>query len=341
MSQVLLVAILLAQSELHPQPAAAAEFVTARGPFRQFRSAVPPGVNNTQFSIDALAQQENDKKPAAAAAAPKFSVVLTPDTMAAHGFHIHLEVFDQAAKLPTGRMPPEGPIRVSVHFDPVKGPAIKPFKSSPLDDAAFLVVREGDAVLLSAPVSIKPWVGNEGGLYVRFSTQKDLLPKTQLVLDKDRLVDGLGSFTVDLKAFIKEASPQAAGDAAPASKSVNQFPDSLIETELLRTPPNGFERNNFYLYIRPQRADLEVTARCYLWKDGQNVGRFPLARVDNEHGRIPSEMDRGRLLFRVECLADEFVAESYISLTIIDEKADKPLPGVKISLKDAAHWRGP
>jgi hypothetical protein len=186
-------------------------------------------------------------------------------------------------------------------------------------------------------VPIKLWVGNEGGLYLRFSTQKELLPKTQLVLVKD----GLGPFAVDLQAFIQEKPPQADGGEAPADRSVNQFPDSLIETELLRTPPNGFKRNNFYLYIRPQRGDLLVSARCFLWKDGQNVGRFPLARVDNEHGRVPSDKDQGRLLFRVECLADEYVAESYISLTIIDEKANKPLPGVKISLKDAAHRRGP
>ena len=267
------------------------------------------------------------------------SVVLTPDTMKANGFHLHCEVFDQSAKLPTGRMPPEGPIRVTVHFDPMQGPAIEPFALSRLDDKAFLVVREGDKVLLTAPVPIKPWVGNEGGLYVRFSTQKDLLPKAQLVLDKDKLVDGLGSFTVDLKAFIKEASAQAEGGAAPAAKSLNRFPDSLIETELLRTPPNGFERNSFYLYVEPQRANLLVTARCYLWKDGQNVGRFPLARVDNEHGRVPSQKDRGRLQFRIECLAEEFFFESYINLTIIDEKTGKSLPGVKVLLKDAALWR--
>ncbi|HZL88805.1 MAG TPA: hypothetical protein VFB96_10565, partial [Pirellulaceae bacterium] len=137
----------------------------------------------------------------------------------------------------------------------------------------------------------------------------------------------------------KEASAQAEGGAAPAAKSLNRFPDSLIETELLRTPPNGVKRNTFYLYVEPQRANLLVTARCYLWKDGRNVGRFPLQRVDNEHGRVPSQRDRGRLQFRVECLAEEFVAESYISVTIMDEKAGKTLPGVKVSLQDAAHWR--
>lgn len=37
------------------------------------------------------------------------------------------------------------------------------------------------------------------GLYVRFSAQKELLPKTQLVLDKDGQ-----TLTLDLKTFIKE-----------------------------------------------------------------------------------------------------------------------------------------
>lgn len=77
-------------------------------------------------------------------------------------------------------------------------------------------------------------------------------------------------------------------DAQPSrkttgEKSVQQFQDSLIETEL-RTPPNGFQWNNFYLYVQPQRGDLQVTARCFLWQNGQNVGRIPLARARSCRG---------------------------------------------------------
>lgn len=132
-------------------------------------------------------------------AAPE-SVLLTPDTMAEHGFHIECALFDETTRKGALPTPGSAPIRVSVHFDYMKGPAIKEFKSSVLGETAFLVVRDGDAALLRVPVEIKPWVGNEGGLYVRFWTRKELLPKAQLVLDKG----GPGSFTVDLKAFVKE-----------------------------------------------------------------------------------------------------------------------------------------
>jgi hypothetical protein len=125
--------------------------------------------------------------------------VLTPDTMAEYGFHIECVLFDQTTKNVARPTPATAPIRVSVHFDNMKGPAIKEFESSVLDEAAFLVVRDGDAALLNVPVQIKPWVGNEGGLYVRFWTQKDLLPKAQLVLDKG----GPASFIVDLSASIE------------------------------------------------------------------------------------------------------------------------------------------
>jgi hypothetical protein len=141
-------------------------------------------------------------------AAPE-SVVLTPETMAEHDYHLHVEVVDQTARKDARQTPPTGPIRVSVHFNPTKGPAIEAVKSSPLGGygdwgaSSFVVVREGDAVQLSVPVHITPWDGNEGGLYVRFSTQKDLLAKSQLVMYEEG-ERGPRWVTVDLKAFIKE-----------------------------------------------------------------------------------------------------------------------------------------
>ncbi len=142
------------------------------------------------------------------AAAPE-TVVLTPETMAEHGYHLHVDLFDQTTRKVARQLPPTGPIRVSVHFNDIKGPAIKAVKSSPLGGfgdwggSAFLVLREADAVQLSVPVHITPWVGNEGGLYVRFSTQKESLAKTQLVLYEEG-ERGPRFVTVDLKAFIDE-----------------------------------------------------------------------------------------------------------------------------------------
>jgi hypothetical protein len=141
------------------------------------------------------------------AAAPE-SVVLTPATMAEHGYHIHVELFDQTTRKDR-QAPPTGPIRVSVHFDDRKGPAIKSVKSGPLNGygdwgaSSFVVMREGDDVRFSVPVHVTPWEGNEGGLYVRFSTQTDLLAKTQLVMYEEG-ERGPRWVTVDLKAFIEK-----------------------------------------------------------------------------------------------------------------------------------------
>jgi hypothetical protein len=142
------------------------------------------------------------------AAAPE-SVLLTPQTMALHGYHLHVDLFDQTTRNVSPPMPPSGLIRVSVHFSETKGPAIKAVKSGPFGGYgdwganSFLVVREGDEVRFSVPVHITPWEGNEGGRYVRFSTQKDLLSKTQLVMYEEG-ERGPRWVTVNLQAFIEE-----------------------------------------------------------------------------------------------------------------------------------------
>ena len=125
------------------------------------------------------------------------------------------------------------------------------------------------------------------------------------------------------------------------SDSVRSQPKSMLEYELLRSPEQTYRRTTIRLYVKPLREDALVTARFHVCKGGEDLGRFPLQRLDKEKGRGLSIKDDGRILFMAECLAEEFVNESFVQLTVKDERSGKPLPGVRIHLKDAAIWKGP
>ena len=66
------------------------------------------------------------------------------------------------------------------------------------------MVRDGDAVQQSMPLSVKVDPGNEVHLYTHFSTKRDLLPKTQLVFD-ELGENGKHTFVVNRKHFIRES----------------------------------------------------------------------------------------------------------------------------------------
>jgi hypothetical protein len=134
---------------------------------------------------------------------------------------------------------------------------------------------------------------------------------------------------------------RAAPTEEKSSDSVRSEPRSMLEYELLRTPQRKHERTTIWLYVKPQREEVSVTARLHLCKGGEDLGRFPLQRLDKEKGRVLSAKDDGRILFMAECLAEEFVQESFLHLTVKDERSGTQLPGVRISLKDAVIWKGP
>ncbi len=129
------------------------------------------------------------------------------------------------------------------------------------------------------------------------------------------------------------------GDEPQEAKVVSR-PESKLAYELLRTTQKPYRRTTIWLYVKPE-ADVSVTARCHLCKGGEDLGRFPLSRLDNEPGRVKNVKDDGRLLFMVECLAEPFTAESYISLRVTEGKTGKILPGLSIPIKQAAFWNGP
>jgi hypothetical protein len=125
------------------------------------------------------------------------------------------------------------------------------------------------------------------------------------------------------------------GDPVPSP------PKLMLEYELLRTPPHNYGRTTLWLYVKPQREEISVTARCHIGKTGEDLGRFPLQRLEKENGRVLSVKDDGRILFMAECLAEEFIKESFIYLTVKDERSGEVLPGMKVPLKDAVIWQGP
>lgn len=133
------------------------------------------------------------------AAAPE-PVLLTPDTIAEHGYHLQCVVVDQAESKDAQLARPSGPALVRLRFRPLSA---KSFKDLETIKAVSLVVREGDAVLLNMPLRAEPDPSNWVSLFVRFSTQKDLLRKMQLVFDDDGQ-HGRRTFVTDLKAFIEE-----------------------------------------------------------------------------------------------------------------------------------------
>ena len=138
----------------------------------------------------------------AVAAAPE-SMLLTPDTVAEHGYHFRC-IVDQPDRGRAQPTRPTGPLRVRLRFGLVqKGRYAVSAADLQAIRAIFLVVRDGDAVQLSIPLSVEVDPGNVIHLYSEFTTQRDLLSKMQLVFDEvgER---GPRTFIVPLAAFIEQ-----------------------------------------------------------------------------------------------------------------------------------------
>ncbi len=135
-------------------------------------------------------------------------------------------------------------------------------------------------------------------------------------------------------AQVALGSPPAKDDKTAPNKP------KVLEYELLRTPEKTYQRTTMWLYVKPLRPDIVVTARFFLIKDGTDFGRFKLRRLDTDSGRVSTEKDDGRMLFSAECLAEEFTKESRISLSVHDAKTNKPVTGVTVPLNSAVVRRG-
>lgn len=141
-------------------------------------------------------------------AGPAEPVLLTPDTVAEHGYHLQCFVADTPDEVrrvqETPLLRPRGPMVVRLRFGLLqKGPFGVSAKDLEAISGVCLVVRDGDAVQQSIPLSVKVDPGNVVHLYTHFSTQRDLLSKTQLVFDGPGK-QGTRTFIVDLKEFIKD-----------------------------------------------------------------------------------------------------------------------------------------
>lgn len=143
------------------------------------------------------------------AAAPQAEpTLLTPGNVAEHGFHFQCFVVDEPDKVASIResplLRPKGPVVVRLRFGPVQQ---GPFAVSAADlqriGGVCLVIRDGDAVQQSVPLSVEVDPGNVVHLYTHFSTQKHLLSTTQLVFDETGK-DGTRTFVVNLEPFIQK-----------------------------------------------------------------------------------------------------------------------------------------
>lgn len=135
-------------------------------------------------------------------------IMLTPDNLAEHGFHLQCYVVDDPDKIERVQedppLRPRGPVLVRLRFGLLsKGRYAILAKDLEAIRGVCLVVRDGDAVQMSMPLSVKVDPGNVVHLYTHFSTQEDLLSKTQLVFDEGG-EDGPRTFLVNLKDFIQQ-----------------------------------------------------------------------------------------------------------------------------------------
>jgi len=140
--------------------------------------------------------------------APAEPVLLTPDTIRDHGFHLQCFVADTPDKVAGVReapvLRPKGSMVVKLRFGLIqKGPFAVSANDLDAITGVCLVVRESDGIKLSIPLQTKVDPGNEIHLYTHFSTERDLLTTTDLVFDVLG-ESGQRTFIVPLKEFIKE-----------------------------------------------------------------------------------------------------------------------------------------
>lgn len=132
-------------------------------------------------------------------AAPRW-VLLTPETIAEHGYHLRCVLADQTGKNGTERTRPSGPVLVHLRFGRLPGTSAKDLE--PIKDVS-LVWQDNGTVLLGMPLRTEVDPGNRVHLYAKFSARKDVLSKIQLVFDGEG-ERGRRTFVANLEEFIEE-----------------------------------------------------------------------------------------------------------------------------------------
>ncbi|MCI0743284.1 MAG: hypothetical protein L0Y72_30015 [Gemmataceae bacterium] len=131
-------------------------------------------------------------------AGPPGPVLLTPDTIGEHGYHLDFVIRDPRRSRDTKWVRPTAPVLVEMRLG-------RGLMGSPKELKAIkgltLIVRDGDATTLEAPVHAGPATTDYYALSLEFSTHKDLLPKMELWFDEDG-ERGWRSFTLPLKPFL-------------------------------------------------------------------------------------------------------------------------------------------
>ena len=90
----------------------------------------------------------------------------------------------------------------------------------------------------------------------------------------------------------------------------------------------GTQRSTFWLEIEDLEPSVHARATLELRKDKQGIARIPLGQVD-------LNADRNSPRFRVGCLHEGFVEESFIHVSLLENATGKSLNSERIRLKDA------
>lgn len=89
-------------------------------------------------------------------------------------------------------------------------------------------------------------------------------------------------------------------------------------------------RTSFMLEVECRKPNLRVLATCDLRKDQQGIGKFPLRQIVSD-----TQKQNGSVKFRISCLADDLIDDSFIYVQVRDLATGKSAGGVRVSLKDA------
>jgi hypothetical protein len=125
-------------------------------------------------------------------------LMLTPDTITSHGYHLRCEPVGKADTADYGRERSNAPVTVHLRFGRLPGGSAEDL--TPIK-AVSLVLFDDDGEVLRIPLTTTVDPGNRVHLYARFLAKKELLPKMRLEFDEDR-PQGPQPYIADLKAFI-------------------------------------------------------------------------------------------------------------------------------------------
>jgi|GEM_PF-5974327 len=130
--------------------------------------------------------------------ATREAVLLTPDNIATHGYHLRYEPVEETEKTNDGQLRPNSPVTVHLRFGRLPGGSAEELTAI---KAVTLVLFDEDGESLRFPLRTEVDPGNRVHLYARFRAKKEFLSKMRLVFDEDE-PQGPQPYIADLKAFI-------------------------------------------------------------------------------------------------------------------------------------------